>query len=355
MIGWFRRLVLAPAIIGLTILLLSTIPVWLLMAALLSPLVPGRLRPLRILWLLVLHLVMESLILVELFGLWIASGFGYFIRRPYFERIHYDIVALYLDVFFREAKRVARLSIVTEGSTPDAFPGEPLLVCCRHAGPADSFTLMYALMHWYGREPRVVLKDTLAWDPVIDVILHRLPSRFISPHAKTGGRGTDLETQVGELASNLDHNDAFVIFPEGGNFSPERRQRAIDKLRKLGLEAMARRAERMQNVLAPRPGGLLAALDAAPEADVVLVAHTGLDHLLTVVDIWRELPMDKQIIMRWWRVPREEIPQSREDRIDWLFSWWERIDAWVEEHRPMDLPPRERRRQARAESTAQGR
>ena len=36
---------------------------------------------------------------------------------------------------------------------------------CRHAGPGDSFTLMYALMHWYGREPRVVLKETLAWDP----------------------------------------------------------------------------------------------------------------------------------------------------------------------------------------------
>jgi len=214
--------------------------------------------------------------------------------------------------------------------------------------------LMYALMHWYGREPRVVLKDTLAWDPAIDVILHRLPSRFVSPHPKQGGRGPDLETQVGELASNLDQNDAFVIFPEGGNFTPERRKRAIEKLRKLGLEAMARRAERMENVLAPRPGGLLAALDAAPEADVVLVAHTGLDHLLTVADIWRELPMDKQIIMRWWRVPREEIPDAREDRIDWLFSWWERIDGWVEEHRPVDLPPRGRRRQARAGSTATG-
>ena len=40
---------------------------------------------------------------------------------------------------------------------------------------------MYALMDWYHREPRVVLKDTMAWDPAIDVILNRLPSRFISP------------------------------------------------------------------------------------------------------------------------------------------------------------------------------
>ncbi|MGZ8744187.1 MAG: lysophospholipid acyltransferase family protein [Nocardioides sp.] len=335
----FRRVVLAPALIVLTVMLLTTVPLWLLVAAVLSPIVPGRLRPLRLLSLAMLHLVLESLMLIELFGLWIASGFGAFIRRPFFERIHYDIVQTYLVIFFREARRVVRLKIVTEGDPPDAFPGHPLLVCCRHAGPGDSFTLMYALMHWYGREPRVVLKDTLAWDPAIDVILNRLPSRFISP--KGGAR---LEEQVGALAASLDENDAFVIFPEGGNFTPERRQRAIDKLRKLGLEAMAARAEKMENVLAPRPGGLLAALDAAPEADVVLVAHTGLDHMLTVSDVWRELPMDKQIIMRWWRVSRDEIPQDRDERIDWLYSWWEQIDAWVDEHRPVDLPPHQRRR-----------
>jgi 1-acyl-sn-glycerol-3-phosphate acyltransferase len=333
--GLFRRVVLAPLVILLTIVLLTAMPLWLLIAVLLSPIVPGRLRPLRLMSIAMLHLVLESILLVELFGLWIASGFGAFIRRPFFERIHYDLVQTYLVVFFREARRVLRLKIVTEGPAPDAHPGEPLLVCCRHAGPGDSFTLMYALMHWYGREPRVVLKDTLQWDPAIDVILNRLPSRFLSPK---GSPGSSLDEQVGALARNLDHNDAFVIFPEGGNFTPERRQRAIDKLRKLGLEAMAARAERMENVLAPRPGGLLAALDAAPGADVVLVAHTGLDHMLTIADVWREIPMDKQIIMRWWRVPREEIPAGREERIDWLFSWWERIDQWIEEHRPVDLP-----------------
>jgi 1-acyl-sn-glycerol-3-phosphate acyltransferase len=333
-----QRLVVAPAVIALTMVLLTTIPLWLLAAALLSPVVPGRLRPLRLLWLVMLHLVLESLILVELFGLWVASGFGHFLRRPFFERIHYDIAQTYLVVFFREARRVLRLQIVTEGPTPDAFPGHPLLVCSRHAGPGDSFTLMYALMHWYRREPRVVLKDTLAWDPAIGVLLNRLPSRFVSPPRKADPAAR-LEEQVGELARNLDHNDAFVIFPEGGNFTPQRRERAIRKLRRLGLERMAQRAEQMQNVLAPRPGGFLAALDAAPEADVVMVAHTGLDHMLTVADIWRELPMDKQLVMRWWRVPRSDIPARREDRIDWLFSWWEDIDRWVDEHRPVELAP----------------
>ena len=80
---------------------------------------------------------------------------------------------------------------------------------------------------------------------------------------------------------------------------------------------MAERAEAMTNVLAPRPGGFIAALDAAPEADVVLVAHTGLDHVLTVGDIWRELPMDKRIVMRWWKVAARRDPRGprRADRV----------------------------------------
>jgi hypothetical protein len=96
---------------------------------------------------------------------------------------------------------------------------------------------------------------------------------------------------------------------------------------------MARRAERMTHVLAPRPGGLLAALDAAPTADIVLVAHTGLDHLVTVADMWRELPMDKSIVMRWWRVPHDDIPTDRDARIEWLFRWWEHIDTWIDTNR----------------------
>ncbi len=332
-----RRLVIAPAVVALTVLLWATLPLWLIGAAALSPVIPGRLRPLRIMWVAIVYLTCEAVLLVVLLGLWLASGFGWRLRSPYFEGIHYDLVQGTMWVFFREARRVLRLRVETEGPAPDAHPGRPLLVCCRHAGPGDSFVLIHALMAWYAREPRVVLKDTLAWDPAIDVILNRIPARFITPNPAAGTR---LDDQIAALATGLDENDAFVIFPEGGNFTPERRQRAIDRLRRLGMERMAARAERMIHVLAPRPGGFLAALDAAPDADVVLVAHTGLDHLLTVGDIWRELPMDKRIVMRWWQVPRAEIPAGRDERIDWLYGWWERIDGWIQQNRPEEYPGR---------------
>jgi 1-acyl-sn-glycerol-3-phosphate acyltransferase len=332
-----RRGLVAPAVIILTGLIWVLLPVWLILAAALSPRLPGRWRALRLLWVVILYATAESVMLVVLLGWWFASGFGRQIRRPYWEGIHYDLVQGVMWVFFREAKRVLHLEIATDGPAPDAHPGRPLLVCCRHAGPGDSFILINALMHTYAREPRVVLKDTLAWDPAIDVVLNRVPARFITPNPAAG---EDLETQIAALATGLDENDAFVIFPEGGNFTPRRRERGIERLRKLGLDRMAQRAEAMTNVLAPRPGGFLAALDAAPAADVVLVAHTGLDHLLTVGDVWRELPMDKRIVMRWWKVPRAEIPADREERIDWLYGWWERIDRWIEDNRPEELGTR---------------
>jgi 1-acyl-sn-glycerol-3-phosphate acyltransferase len=184
-----------------------------------------------------------------------------------------------------------------------------------------------------------VLKDTLQWDPAIDVLLNRLPSRFIAPGHE---RGESIEVEISELATGLDDNDAFVIFPEGGNFTPFRRIRAIQRLRALGLHSMAHRAEAMEHVLAPRPGGLLAALDASPDAGVVFVAHTGLERMVSVADVWRELPMDKKIIMRWWPVPPDGVPADRQERIDWLYDWWARIDHWIDQNGPADiLPPSE--------------
>src|SRR5918998_1084535 len=296
---WVRRVVLAPAILVLTAGVLAALPLLVLVAAALSPLLPGRLRALRVLWVAVVALVLESLGLLALFGLWLAAGL--------------------------------RLRVEIEGPDPDEYLDRPLLVFCRHAGPGDSFLLIHALVNWYAREPRVVLTENLQWHPALDVVLNRLPTRFLSSHRER--RGRDVTVQIGELATALDHDDAFVIFPEGGNFSQRRRCAAIARLRAKGLEDMARRSEAMRNVLPPRPGGGGAALAAAPEADVVWVAHAGLDDLCTVADIWRALPMDRAVRMRWWRVPHDEVPPGAEAQVDWLYQWWERIDDWIDETR----------------------
>jgi 1-acyl-sn-glycerol-3-phosphate acyltransferase len=328
---WLRRFILAPGVVLLALVLVSALPVWLIIAAAASPLVPGHLRPLRVLWMAVIYLAWDAAALLALFGLWLGSGFGWKKRAPAFQRAHYVLTGWFLTFLFWQAQWTLRLTIEVVGTDPDtALPGRPELVLCRHAGPGDSFILIHALVNWFDREPRIVLKDTLQWDPAVDVMLNRLPNRFIAPGSQPGELMTD---QIRHLATGLDENDAFVIFPEGGNFTPRRRLRAIARLRSRGLEDMAVRAEAMRNVLAPQPGGLLAALDAAPDAGVIFVAHTGLDRMLSVADVWRELPMDKRIVMRFWSVPPEEVPAGRQERIDWLYDWWAQIDEWVEANR----------------------
>ena len=261
--------------------------------------------------------------------------------------------------------------------------------------------IIHALMSQFAREPRIVLKDLLQWAPAVDIALNRLPSAWItapaspapapgdqpaeqdpaptpaeavrevlhtkdlSPHDRAEALREALtpdppplrptgapvgppaantladraQASISALATGLDGNDAMVIFPEGGNYTPKRWVRAIDRLRREGRRRHAEQAQAMQHVLPPRPGGVLAAIEAAPAADVVWVAHTGTDHLMTPRDVWRALPLRDPIQMHWWQVPASQVPDTRDERITWLYAWWEEIDEWVAGNRPAPLAP----------------
>ena len=84
---------------------------------------------------------------------------------------------------------------------------------------------------------------------------------------------------------------------------------------------------RMQHVVAPRPGGALAALEAVPDADVVFVAHVGIP--VGFADLWRQLPARRTVKVRLWLVGADAVPKHREEQIDWLFGWWRTLDDWV--------------------------
>jgi 1-acyl-sn-glycerol-3-phosphate acyltransferase len=332
---WIRRLLLVPVMLAVALAAVLTLPVTAVVAALAGLLLPGvRTRPLRLLLLVVGYLALEVAALVALGVLWVWAGFGRTIRAPASERRHYVLVRIFLERLYWLVKRVLHLSVRVDGPAPEAYRDRPLIVFCRHAGPGDSFLIVHALLDWYDREPRIVLKDTLQWDPAIDIVLNRLPNRFIRsgspglPTADEPGR-PPTEDVIGELARRLDGNDALVLFPEGGNFTARRRIRAIQRLRRKGLTAEVHKAEAMRNVLPPRPAGVLAVLANAGDADVVWVGHTGTDHLLSVADVWAALPMDTEILMRWWHVPAGGVPPEPEAQITWLYEWWKRIDDWI--------------------------
>ena len=339
---WVRRLIIAPVVVVLGLAALLAIPLALLIFLALISLVPRHVRALRVVWLAFVYLVWDAVLLVVLFVLWIASGFGWKLRSPAFQRAHYRIAAFALRSLFWIFGASLRLTIDTSGAEGDEpadrsgvfAPGIPLIVASRHAGPGDSFILIHVLLNQAHRMPRIVLAQKLQWDPGIDVLLSRVPSRFIAPAGfgptRTGG-GSRVEAEIGALASGMSGDDALVIFPEGGNFTDGRRRSRIDRLRGSGHEDMAERAEGFTHVMAPHPGGVHAAL-AAGESDVVFVAHTGLEELVTMRDIWHALPMDKRITMHAWRVPRSQIPEQADAQVAWLFDWFARIDAWIEEH-----------------------
>jgi 1-acyl-sn-glycerol-3-phosphate acyltransferase len=331
--------ILVPLMLVFSVVGILTLPATVPIAAVLGLVLPGtRSRPLRLLTIFVGYLGAEGVGLLALGFLWLIAGFGRTIRAPASERRHYVLVRAYLQWLYWLVRRVLHVSVGVEGPAPEAYLDKPLIVFCRHAGPGDSFLIVHALLDWYDREPRIVLKDTLQWDPAIDIVLNRLPNRFIrsgSPGRPTADRPGQPPVQevIADLSRRLDGNDALVLFPEGGNFTARRRARAIQKLRRRGLLAEAAKAEAMRYVLPPRPGGVLAVLENAQAADVVWVAHTGTDHLLSVSDIWGALPMDLEIKMRWWQVPAGSVPVTPEQQTTWLYEWWKRIDEWIASNR----------------------
>jgi 1-acyl-sn-glycerol-3-phosphate acyltransferase len=335
---WLRRLVIIPAIVFVVAVFLGTLPLLLVLAAAISPRLPGRWRPLRLLWFFLVYLAVEVVALAAALLLWIGSGFGYSLRGERMQRLHYGLLRRALALAFRTGRRAFNLSFDTSEVTgvldADPDPDGPLLVFSRHAGAGDSFLLVHALTQ-AGRRPRIVLKATLQWDPLLDVILNRLPTVFVPSGA---GRHRVVEG-IRDLAAGMDRCDALLIFPEGGNFTERRRTRSIAKLEELGRHAEADLARQMRHVLAPHAAGAMAAIEAAPEADVVFVAHTGLERLSGVVDVWRGLPMDSDIAGAAWWVGRRDIPVDPAARTAWLYDWWLRIDRWIVDYRGESAVP----------------
>jgi 1-acyl-sn-glycerol-3-phosphate acyltransferase len=339
-----RRLVLAPLVLVITVGLLVLLPGLVILAAAASPLLPGRWRALRLLWFGLVWLAMESVALFAALALWVASGFGGRLSSEEYLERHYALMRWWLAVVFRVAARTFRLRIEIE--EPELTPEEararltrPVIVLSRHAGPGDSFLLVHHLLSRYWRKPRIVMKAALQFDPSLDVIINRLPNAFVPARH---GAGNLVIKEIQRLAAGLGPTGALVIFPEGGNFTPRRRLRAIRLLEERRLAKEAARARAMEHLLPPKPNGALAAIEAAPAADVVFVAHTGLEHVITLGDVWRALPMEQVLKARWWRVPAAEIPEGREAQVDWLYDWWERIDVWIRDNRPTALPRQDR-------------
>jgi 1-acyl-sn-glycerol-3-phosphate acyltransferase len=257
----------------------------------------------------------------------------------------YALLLRLLDWLYRAGKRVLGLRVVVvpppagqAAIDPATLRERPLIALCRHAGVGDSFLFVYGLLR-AGFRPRIVLKDTLAFDPALDVVISRLPHLFVTAHNGSA-------EVIARLVADAEPGDVLVIFPEGGTFTPRRRLNALAWLRRNGPLVIARDSERLRHVLPPRTAGVRAALVTARHPRAVILAHRGLDHLISAGAIWRGIPLSAPVEVSWWSVDLGEAPLSAtpvtaradsagsatEEFAAWLLSVWSQVDRWVGEH-----------------------
>jgi 1-acyl-sn-glycerol-3-phosphate acyltransferase len=329
-----RRLVLTPLVVLMAAAMIALAPAVALLTAAFNLVRrrtrrgrPSRMRALRVVVFALVWFLGETAALTVLCCLWIVSGFGGRLDTEPYQNRTYSVMRWFLGLIYRTAERTCGLRVeVTGPQSPEE--GRPLIVLSRHAGPGDSLLLVHYLLSACERRPRIVMKAALQLDPSLDVMANRVPNAFIRRHGREARSHTEL---IRRLAAGLDTRGALVIFPEGGNWTPQRWRRAITRLRRGHREDLAKRAAAMPSLLPPRPGGAFAAITACPAADVVFVAHTGLDRLVSVRDVWRSLSADILVRAHWWRVPAGDVPRhaDRETQLSWLYDWWERMDAWI--------------------------
>ena len=271
------------------------------------------------------HMAVELAALTVCGWYWIRMVVG---RRQgdWWVDAHNTLLSWALTVIVRAGRLLLGFEVqLTE--PPDTLPltgDRPALVLARHGGLGDSFALVQLLLARYHRRVRIVVKELLALDPALDVLLHRLDCVFVP-----GGTNIGLTSKLAAVATGLGSRDALLLFPEGGNWTPRRLESAIRRLRRRAPARQIRMAEGLEYVLPPRAGGVLTCLSARPDLDIVFVAHTGLEELLTPTQVWAHLPLDTPMSVRWWTAgSRPPLHDSRAAE-DWLALEWAVIDEWI--------------------------
>lgn len=229
------------------------------------------------------------------------------------------------NAIWSAAERIYGMRVVVQGETLDQ--ARPVVILSRHASLLDVLLPLVFVSGRHDLVPRYVAKRELLWDPCVDLVGHRLATAFV----RRGGRAHDVDVAaVRGLARNLGGRDAVILFPEGTRFSPEKRARALAELAGKDAAAFAK-ASQLRNVLPPRIGGALGVLEHATSADVVFCAHTGLEGASHLGDLLAGSLIGATVHVRYWRVPVRDVPLGTDARIAWLWSWWKRIDDWIEE------------------------
>ncbi|GAA2017578.1 hypothetical protein GCM10009740_01340 [Terrabacter terrae] len=291
---------------------------------------PGPRRLLRLSVLALTYVWLDVSIMLACWWLWLRSPLpGRDLAA--WRAQHCAVLRWALRHILARSETTVGFRLVVESPAVAGTERRPLIVLARHAGPGDSFALVHLLLEHLGRRPKVVLKEALQLDPGLDVLFNRLDCYFVPSRS---GAGEDRTEAVRRLAESLTADEALLIFPEGGNWTPRRHRRAVRRLLQIGEVRRARRAVRQHRVLPPRPGGAVACLTARSDTDVVVVAHAGLDALVNPRQMWQAVPVDRHPMrVSWWMTDASQVPRTDGGARAWVEQMWGRVDAWVQSAR----------------------
>jgi 1-acyl-sn-glycerol-3-phosphate acyltransferase len=322
--GARRRIRTVPGVFLAFVLLVLTAPVTFPIAATID-LVTGRRRwptP-RLLAMAIAALGIDAVGLLALGGMWVVSGFGRFTHAPYVQRAHFALQHWWTGALMDAAEVTLGLRMIVEDDTP-ARTGNAIVIG-RHTSIGDAAIPAVLLGNRHRFDVRYVLKHDLQWDPCIDIVGHRLPHHFVD----RGGDSAAEALAIRRIATGLDDRSVAVIFPEGTFFTEARHERALRRLEAGSRPELAERAAGLRHLLPPRTVGTLALLDGAPDADVIVLGHIGFEQFNSLRAIRRSVPFRAPVRVWLRRIRRADVPVDAEERVDWLYREWARLDAEI--------------------------
>ena len=312
-----RRLLVWPLVFALEITLTLTSPLVLAGAAIVSAARRDS-RAVRVTTLVLTWMAMEPYAFARILSLRAAGA----------PSDDWDeLVRWFLSVVNSAIRRLLGVRLEMDPqSVPDedVVAASPLLVLSRHSGPGDPFLLAWLLAVRYRLRLRIVVKASLRVEPSVDMAGEAVGLCFV----RSGARRRST-AEIARVAADLGRGQALLIFPEGANYSTERRHTSLRRLREAGEYLKARRAARLRRLLPPRTAGTAAALAAAPAAQVLLVAHTGFG---ASGRPWWRLPINETVRVRTWLLDAEDVPRDERLVDRWLMDRWEEADGWLVRH-----------------------
>ncbi len=279
-----------------------------------------------------LGLFIGNILMIETGGilsagyLWVRAGFGRRFDGAASRQRHSNLQYWYTSSLLQSARNFCGLEIEVIG-LEHAKAGNAI-VLGRHCSLVDAL-LPSSVFGQFGHQIKYVLAGGLRWAPNIDIVSGRLDNTFVSRAAASSK--ADFE-RLRSMAGRLDNASIAAIFPEGTFFTEQRREKALKRIAKRRPNELAR-AEALRHVLPPQAAGTFTLLDGAPTADVILMGHVGFESLSTLADIRDSVPSTTPVRLKLWRIPRSEVPDDPDLRIDWIYDLWAQLDDWIDENR----------------------